>query len=228
MYRITKTVIIAFVLVCSWALAIEASGPVQSGAAATPTVAASPQASATPRPYAATADLMLKLEGTSISWTPWAAAASYRLTGKLTATEQNASNVCGPTLGRQLVNLDVDETLVATASNFALTIPVLPTGESWLVSASFLEIVALTAANEPVGGSRIIVAAEGCRERAASPALPPTGSGGTNSSVGLSTYIASLLAGLSAVLGVGSILAYEKAHKCSSHKRERHTPRRSR
>ena len=116
---------------------------------------------------------------TAVRWPAIPSAARIVLKGKLTAEETAAAGPCLPTVGHQVVTIDLDETLPGDATSRPLALPALPAGEHWTVTANLIDFSALDADGNNLAGTRLMQIVESCGFGAtATPAfmLPSTGS----------------------------------------------------
>lgn len=174
----------------------------------TATVVASPTPGFSPTPMAF--DLQVTYDETAVRWHAAPGAASYKLTGKVTAVETAADGPCAQSAGNQVINIPLDATLAAGDVSFPLGLPALPTGEYWTLSIELIDLRAFDAAGTQIAGVRIQQIVEGCAHPSGVPTatprsigLPSTGSGRSAHGPGL-PFTAVSLAVIGSVLLVGA------------------------
>ncbi|MEX2226742.1 MAG: hypothetical protein WEB52_09870 [Dehalococcoidia bacterium] len=183
-----------------------APGRLEAGQAETPSLAVTPTTVATPPPIA---KINAALTNEGITWPPVPGAASISITGRVSAININASNVCGPVSQVRREQLTLDETLPGTATSFVLPLPSLPVADRWLViSYDPLEITARDADGVVVAGFSANFRAESCMvvatgTRVSADVLPGTGGGATDTGINRIAFLG--LAAAALVVGAGSL-----------------------
>lgn len=169
-----------------------------------PTVTPEPSVTPAPTPVAAPRppegiQMQIRVTDSAIVWEPVAGAIRYHVQGTVTALRISAAGVCEAPLQQDRRELTFDESVDGGATTRPLGLPVV-TPDKWFIVLAQLQINAINADDEDIGGGNVGHVAETCMRRAdptPSRQLPSTGSGGgpeTNTATVLGAMIATAAA----------------------------------